>query len=1026
MNISIRHWLAEKNIEISQLRGLSTGQIAGVAFRIAEDMEVKSLMPFDLCTFVEVLEQPLSAAWSEITVYTRLTESLLCQLSQKKPLKRSEGTWLAFQTAYLLALQTTLQQEINLRRLWLNKALFWNHDEKVQSQESRFKSPKFEISPPDFFLQNTQLQAILATLRPVRLSDTQAEQALSLVEESLLVQQMNNATNAWLSANGTEEMEAKLITQRLTNSLQGYLLAVVTENAAPLAQLQKFVRIGNLLPGRASSNGYSYSDRIDREKEFLRASLLKSLGKPLFQEFFSLKDIYIPLKGLPQEESIREDGTLNFGSIDLMTWVLQQLEDLETITVIESEPGYGKTSFCQIFATEVARGIYPRWMPIFIRLREIKWGNSLAETLDSAFNFQGGINVSTWLESESLRCLLILDGLDELPPCTQGKMTKAIFLSQLLRFQSECRHKIILTTRGQTLQSIPKEQVFQLRSISIQPLEKDELKLWFGQWAKVQSLSIAQNFFNFLKQEGLFSSAKSNIPELATLVRQPLMLYLLAILHKEGLFDEQILALSNNTRKKIKVCIKWEIYYRLNQWLLGYSLTNGIKNISLRSGSAHIHRTKEEIASLLRGKSPQECLEQMQKSALQILHSQRGYIDLNSNLERLNSITEFYFNSSQTRLKIEFSHSVLGDFLCADAIVAQLKLVSQRISDLYGNTNFVIDSPSILAQHIYNLLGYGLISEELEEFIIAGLLQQSNKQFNLEIICFRLVHFWHDYCRGRWLDEGIARNAVSHFQALQNPVNVEQVNATVGFNIFLLLCAVNRKSKISFLPCGNPASTVEFKPQALSMLIGRTTVLEKNAFYERVRNNTLPGINLSGAYLPQIMLKKANLAQIILSDADLTGANLASANLAGANLVEANLTDANLMGANLSNANLSGANLTGANLIGVSLHLVNLTNTCLYNAILAEADKEIALLNGAMFSLDQFQSLKRLLSQSHHTNIDKTISNESTAAWLSNINATSLLPEIGFIESVEGEPIVSMDVYENYTDGETVLGQYEE
>ncbi len=46
-------------------------------------------------------------------------------------------------------------------------------------------------------------------------TDTQAEQALTLVADSLLVQQINNAAIAWLVANGAEEPEATLLTQRL-------------------------------------------------------------------------------------------------------------------------------------------------------------------------------------------------------------------------------------------------------------------------------------------------------------------------------------------------------------------------------------------------------------------------------------------------------------------------------------------------------------------------------------------------------------------------------------------------------------------------------------------------------------------------------------------------------------------------------------------------------------------------------------------------------------------------------------------
>ncbi|BAY45680.1 pentapeptide repeat-containing protein [Scytonema sp. HK-05] len=55
MTLSIRHTLAEHYIEIPQIREFSPGEIAGLAFRIIQDMEVKSLMPFDICTLAEIL-----------------------------------------------------------------------------------------------------------------------------------------------------------------------------------------------------------------------------------------------------------------------------------------------------------------------------------------------------------------------------------------------------------------------------------------------------------------------------------------------------------------------------------------------------------------------------------------------------------------------------------------------------------------------------------------------------------------------------------------------------------------------------------------------------------------------------------------------------------------------------------------------------------------------------------------------------------------------------------------------------------
>ncbi|MEH2409774.1 pentapeptide repeat-containing protein [Nostoc sp.] len=1006
MNFSIRHWLAERHIVINQISGFSTGQLAGIAYRIVQDMEVKSLMPFDICTLVEVLELPFGIVREEISVISQLTENLLRSLSQKKPLKRNEGTWLAFQIAYLQVLQAILEQEERLQRPWLDRA-------SIPIQPQILKEDVGKL-----VLQDPQLQGLLKTLSPGKLTDTQAEQALSLVADSLLVQQINNAAIAWLVANGAEEPEAKLLTQRLVNSLPGHLLVVVTENAAPLAQLQKFFRLGiSLSPSLTTPEvGSTVGEKIDLHREHYRASLIQNLSMPLLMESFALKDIYVPQKGLPIEESISEQDKKTIKPLDLKTWAQQQLTDLETIAVIESEPGYGKTSFCQLWAAQVAQELYPTWMPVLIRLRDVKYGKTLIETLNSAFP----INLSTWLEQENPRCLLLLDGLDELPPSAQGIKAQAIFIHQLLNFQSQHRHKIVLTSRSTTLPEIVSELPQLLRRIIIQPLDAEELKQWFQQWAKVQSLPIAQNFFTFLKQTGLFVS-QSKSKDLSVLVRQPLMLHLLGILHRDGLLDDELLQLAANTPKSF---LLWEIYHRLSRWLLGYPLIGGIKTMLLRSGSAHINRTPEAIANLLAGRHSQDLLEQMQAIALKILHSQRHQINV---AEELNTLPGFYFKirdlessgkaATESSL-IEFSHIKLGESLCAEAIAAQLKFLTQCQDEAYGTLTFVLDSPNSVAQHIYNLLGYGILSQEIEELAIAGLRQQQKQKFSFEVLFQRLLSFWRAYCQGRWLDEGIAHKALTHFHALQNPVNVEQVNAAVGLNVFLLLCACYRETKVPFWPCGNPVNLAEFNPEALSALISRTTVLHKSAFAIRIKS--LAGLNLSGASLLQVILTGVNLEQTNLSNAELIGANLAGANLQQANLAGVNLQQANLAGANLQQANLTGANLQQANLMGTNLDWANFTNACLFDAILAETDKKMAADNGALFSKESFQRQKHLRSlppqASQQPSLNTVKITENTDA---NWNNT---PASGLIESCEGA-ILPVDLYDDDDDDdETVFG----
>ncbi|MEM1392768.1 MAG: pentapeptide repeat-containing protein [Cyanobacteria bacterium P01_H01_bin.150] len=984
--------------------------MTGVTLRIIRDMEVKSPSPFDICTLAEVLQVPLSSAFYEVGIFARLTKSILDLLGQNKPLNRNEATWLAFQAAYLQGLEEVLIEEQSLSRVWLERELVFLGQQGIKGRgDSGISFANASVK----LLRDEHFSALIKNLREEKLTDVQAEEALLMVKYSPFVEQISRLAVAWLVANRVLEVEAELIIQRLKNKLLGHLIMVVSENPATLVQLQKFFGLGNSLDLNATESYYQQNDYLNTAKEFYRASLVRKLGEPLLIESFSLKDIYVPLKGLPLRG--------NHQPVDLMKLVVSQLDNLETITVIESESGYGKTSFCQILTARIAQKLYPEWTPIYICLGDISRGDNLQETLQSAFINHSDINLSSWLTDSHTKCLLVLDGLNELPNCVDNKMAIAVFFQQLIEFQSQFSHKVILTSQSWALEDIVSKSPSKLQRIKIQPWGQDEWKQWFGNWSKVQSTQVAQNFFKFLKKNKAFSKKSHFL--LSDLVREPLMLYLLAILHREELLDDEILQSATNPQITNTAVVLWKIYERINQWLLGYPVRSISQKILSSSVPTHIHRTPEAVNLLTKNRHPQELIEKIQTIALQILHSGKKSINLNTiDLNTINfkadcnQLPAFYFSKEKYRKrekeyinstmsnaqfpipKTKFSHSKFNEYLCAASIINQLKVLTKSSRNTYGEMIFAVDSQSCVAEHIYNLLGYGILSREIEELVMEGLRQQQKHKFCFELLCSRLQDFWYAYCGGRWLDEGIAHKAWSYFKKLDNPINVEQVNAAVGINIFLLLSACYRETKRTFSPCGNSSSLIESHPQALTKLIAKTAVFNPDITRQRINEKSLTFLNLVKADLTQGMLSginfaNTNLANVQLKDACLTGANLADVNLTGADL-----TGANLAQANLTNAKLTGANLTGANLLGVNLDLVNLSNACLFQAMIAESQKETAVLNGAVFSLDKFEELKRLLS--YQSQADDMDAGETTEIAFDDN------PSIGQIESAEGEPSI--------------------
>lgn len=364
--------------------------------------------------------------------------------------------------------------------------------------------------------------------------------------------------------------------------------------------------------------------------------------------------------------------------------------------------------------------------------------------------------------------------------------------------------------------------------------------------------------------------------------------------------------------------------------------------------------------------------------------------------------TDEHTSGSSPHPRLEFSHLSLGEYLGAQEIATQLMALTQQVQNQYGELTFVIHDAGNVAQHLYTLLGYGLLSTQIEELVVERLRREEKRNphmFSFSVLLERLYAFYRAYCQSQWLDAGIAHQTHSQLKALHNPLTVLQIDAAVGLNAFLLLCSGAREAQIPFWPCGNPNRPLEFDPDCLLSFIARTATLCPTAFWQRVRQS-LANIQLAQVCLHHVMLAEANLSQANLSGAELIGINLATANLQNANLSLANLGGANLANANLSGANLEGTDLSGANLVGANLKSAHLSNACLFQAQIDEPTKSFAVKSGAIFSLEEFLTYQRTSTSKirmSRTGDDELLDEEPTI----------------FIESAEGEPLWSELSYSN-------------
>jgi uncharacterized protein YjbI with pentapeptide repeats len=735
--------------------------------------------------------------------------------------------------------------------------------------------------------------------------------------------------------------------------------------------------------------------------------------EPVFAENFSFKDIYVPLKAKP----IDKNGEVNKMQkhFDLETWAKQLLADenkQNRVMFVEAGPGRGKSVFCRMFADWVRQHLHPIWTPVLIRLRDIPTlQKSFRETLKEAVN-AGFASDDGWLTDRNTRYLFFLDGFDEL--LMEGRSSGGLeqFLKQVGQFQRDCqqssemRHRVLITGRTLALQGIERQMPDNLDRVEIQVMDDGLQQQWLSKWEAQFGAEKTSAFQQFLQDKCCPENVKSELS------REPLLLYLLAAMHRDETLKVEDFQGTNSTQAKIL------IYNQAVNWVLTEQRSKLLNRNLTELETEDLRRILTE-AGLCVVQSGGECAPvAMIEERLKADNSVKALLEkaqerINDNPLR-NALAVFYLQQGSKEGSVEFVHKSFGEFLCAERLKESLEEWTEPGKKGRGfNTQ-----DSEMDWEIYDLLGYGPLTEEIVEYLM-GLLTTpagagEESQFRPVELFQRLENFYLRWCEGEFIDmlpESLPQKKMRLLrdQLKTQELGQRQIDIYAGLNVMILLLELHRygqerdelKDKMVFYPCGKPNAEGKLDDASrLLRLIGYSCCVGDSGFLQTV-GRFLSGANLSGANLqrrrpqwrrpqrrkPQWRKPQRRKPQRRnLIGANLSGANLSGANLSGANLSDANLSGANLSaqtsaaqtsarrphwrganlkrkpqrrkpqlradlsGANLSGANLSGANLSGANLSGANLSGANLSGANLSGANLSGANLSGANLSGANLS----------------------------------------------------------------------------
>ena len=683
-----------------------------------------------------------------------------------------------------------------------------------------------------------------------------------------------------------------------------------------------------------------FNNAWKRERGWLhyRAWLQKQIDEPIFWETFSLKQIYVPLRGFYEEEIKATPDTDYHREPSFKRIVIKLQEQLETwleaaksddaIRLLTGGPGSGKSSFCKVFAAQQAR---LEKQVLYIPLHRLSFSTDLVTAVKTFVQHDGFLPENPLEPSDQdLRLLIIFDGLDELS--MQGKIAQEVaqnFINevreQVKSFNNnKTRLQVLISGRDVVVQSNKNNFKKPRQIITILPywvgnsdnfsdddnlLKVDQRHQWWQQYGQAKGKNYAQ-----LPTE----LSGKNLQEITA---QPLLNYLIALTFERGEVQFSQETNLNNIYDNLLKAV-YERGYEKNS--RGHRAIEGITEkdfvlilmeiaLSCWHGNGRT-TTVIEIKEHCENNGLKNLLKNFQDSFQS---------DSQGSITRL--LTAFYFRESGdlrgSEKTFEFTHKSFGEYLTARRIVDRVKQIHKKLQDSENDYDNDYDPRKALIAWA-TLCGPTAIDEYLFSFIVNQMqLQSPDEVKQWQKTLGDLIKYL--------LDKGMPMektNCPNFQEEMRQARNAEEALLAV-FNacgrVTEEIFPIQWPSPEAF---GNwlarlQGQRIDYEPMfvldCLSFLdLQNCLLICRDLYRANLEGANLAGANLVGANLEGAYLEGANLKGANLKEANLKGANLYGANLYGAILVGANLDGANLYGANLGRANFAGAFLAGANLVG--------------------------------------------------------------------------------------------------------------
>ncbi len=753
----------------------------------------------------------------------------------------------------------------------------------------------------------------------------------------------------WLRAHGFVEAQADTLVARLPT----YFVYALNHEWRRKPEAYKLVK-------EALETPFTRAGEREQNWNYYYAWLQKQIHESVFNETFSLHQIYIPLRAyyerekkadrdFPKKKMVRVVVDL---AQELDKWV-HQANPQDAIRVISGGPGAGKSSFACMYAAHQTSN--PHLRVLFIPLHHFDPKGDLISSVGEFVRYATQLSHNPLdRDNGDKRLLIIFDGLDEL--AMQGKMgaeTARDFVDEVDRTVSrlnsrELRLQVLLTGRDVVIQTNASKFRQEAQHLHVMPYFLSETESEEQEYFDPSDLLQHDQRHSWWERYGIaIGKNYEQIPEtlqrddLDEITNQPLLNYLVALSYIRGVVDFSLQVNLN------------EIYADLLKAVYERKYAQGRQHPTINELSFdHFGRILEEIALATwhndgRTATFSEVQKHCEAAGLsKLLDSFRQGAELGA----VRLFTAFYFRQHDAHRDgeptFEFTHKSFGEYLTARRIVRALERIHKQRQEHKSDLESGWDERMALKHWAELYQDTPFMTQALFRFVQSEIALK-NKQMVAawqKLLCY-LISWMLQY----GMPMELLNPRPSYYKETLSALRAEEALLAVAYACACVTEQINTIPRFQEIPTAAGA----WWERLLGERDRTEDILTLSCLgYFDLRYCTLAGRNLASANLHHANLAGADLMEVNLTETNLAISKLViirltNANLRMANLIEVDLRGANLIEANLIEADLTGADLTGADLIGADLTQANLTGAYLTGANLTGADLTQANLTGA-------------------------------------------------------------------------------